>query len=152
MMKVRSNLAGGIIFLVFGTILMLLLNSQVITYGKIHFLQSAKVLPFMAEIVMIIGGFLLIIQSIVFKKEKIVEICWEDQKYALAVIGLFALFALLIYFIGFVVGALVFVVLMSRLYKNRNIVEIVILCALAIGIYLLFTLVFHVQLPAFWRG
>jgi hypothetical protein len=131
---------------------MLLLKSQVITYGQIDFLQSAKVLPFMVELVMIVGGTLLIIQSVFFKKEKVVEICWADQKYAIAAIGLFALFAALIYFVGFVVGALVFVVLMSRLYRNRNILEIVVLCLLAIAIYLLFTLVFHVQLPAFWRS
>lgn len=151
-MKIRSNLTGGIIFLVFGSILMILLDAQVITYGNIDFLQSAKVSPYMAELVMIIGGALLIIQSVIFKKEKIVEISWVEQKYAIAVIGLFALFAALIYFVGFVVGALVFVVLMSRLNKNRNIIEIIVLCVLALGIYALFTLVFHVQLPAFWRG
>jgi putative tricarboxylic transport membrane protein len=150
-MKVRTNLTGGIVFLSFGSILMLLLESQVITYGNIHFLQSAKVSPFMAEMVMIIGGILLIIQSLVFKKEKIVEIRWAEQKYAATVIGIFALFAALIYFIGFLVGSIVFIVLMSIFNKNRNVIQIIMLCLLAIGIYLLFTQVFYIQLPTFWR-
>jgi len=151
-MKVRSNLTGGIIFVVFGTLLLLLLEAQVITYGMIPFLQSAKVLPFMAEVVMIAGGLFLILQSLVFKKETVVEIRWEEQKYALIVLGIFAVFASLIFFAGYIVGSVVFVLLMSRLYRNRNLLEVAMLAVLAIGIFVLFTQVFYVQLPAFWRN
>ncbi len=151
-MKVRSNLTGGIIFVVFGTLLLLLLEAQVITYGQIPFLQSAKVLPFMAEVVMIAGGLFLILQSLVFKKETVVEIRWEEQKYALIVLAIFAVFASLIFFAGYIVGSVVFVLLMSRLYRNRNLLEVAMLAVLAIGIFVLFTQVFYVQLPAFWRN
>ena len=147
MMRVRTNLAGGSIFIVFGTILMLLLNKQVITYGNIAFLQSAKVIPFLAEFVMIAGGLLLVFQSLVLKKEKYVEINWEDQKYALATLLAFCMFAAGIFFAGYIIGSLLFIVLMFVLNKNKSIIEFIGLCVLAVGIYILFTRIFYVQLP-----
>ncbi|MBI9102272.1 MAG: tripartite tricarboxylate transporter TctB family protein [Spirochaetales bacterium] len=146
-MKVRTNLAGGIIFIVFGTILLLLLNTQVITYGNIAFLQSAKVAPFFAEIIMITGGILLVIQSLVFKKEKIVDINLGEQKFAIATLIVFCLFAAAIYYAGFIIGSLLFVVLMFVLNRNKSIPQFIGLSILAIGIYFLFTSVFYVQLP-----
>lgn len=146
-MKVRTNLTGGVIFIVFGTVLLLLLDKQVVTYGNIHFLQSAKVLPFFAELVMIGCGVLLVIQSLVFKKENIVEFIWAEQRFAVYVLAIFCVYAAAIYFLGFLIGSLLFVILMFILYKNRNILQFILLCALAIGIYLLFTAVFYVQLP-----
>lgn len=134
-------------FLVFGSVLLLLLESQVIIYGKVDFLQSAKVAPFMAEMVMIIGGVLLILKSLVFKKEEYVDINWDEQKYAAATILAFCIFAAAIYFAGFLIGSIVFIGLMFRLYKNKNILEFIGLCVLAVGIFFLFTMVFHVQLP-----
>lgn len=146
-MKVRSNLVGGSIFIVFGTVLLLLLNKQVITYGDIVFLQSAKVAPFIAEIIMIVGGILLVVQSLVFKKDTVVSFDWGEQKYAVLTVGVFLAFAAAIYAVGFIIGSLLFIVLMFLLNRNRNIIEFVGLCVLAIGIYFLFTMVFHVQLP-----
>ena len=146
-MKVRTNLTGGGIFIVFGTVLLLLLDKQVVTYGNIHFLQSAKVLPFFAELVMIGCGILLVIQSVVFKKESIVEFIWAEQRFAVYVLAIFCVFAAAIYFLGFLIGSLLFVILMFVLYKNRSIPQFLLLCGLAVGIYLLFTAVFYVQLP-----
>lgn len=146
-MKVRTNLTGGVIFIVFGTVLLLLLDKQVVTYGNIHFLQSAKVLPFFAELVMIGCGILLVIQSVVFKKESIVEFIWAEQRFAVYVLAIFCVFAAAIYFLGFLIGSLLFVILMFVLYKNRSIPQFLLLCGLAVGIYLLFTAVFYVQLP-----
>lgn len=146
-MKVRTNLTGGSIFIVFGTILMLLLNKQVITYGEIEFLQSAKVAPFFAELIMIAGGIILVIQSLVFKKEKFVDINLEELKIAMATIIAFCLFALGIYYAGFIIGSLLFVALMFVLNRNKSIPQFIGLCVLAIGIYFLFTSVFYVQLP-----
>jgi hypothetical protein len=148
-MKVRTNLVGGSIFIVFGTVLLALLNKQVITYGNITFLQSAKVLPFIAEIVMIIGGIALVIESLVFKKDNIVEFIWKEQKNAVLTIGFFCVFAGGIYFFGFIVGAVLFLISMFVFYKNRSILQLVCLLALIIGVYFLFTGVFYVQLPGF---
>jgi hypothetical protein len=148
-MKVRTNLTGGIIFIVFGTVLMLLLNTQVITYGQISFLQSAKVAPFFAEIIMVLGGIFLVIQSLVFKKESIIVIRWEEQKFAVLTILVFCIFAAAIYYTGFIIGSFLFIISMFVLNRNRSILEFVGLCALAVGIYFLFTSVFYVQLPGF---
>ena len=146
-MKVRTNLVGGSIFIVFGTVLLLLLDNQVITYGNIDFLQSAKVAPFFAELVMIICGVLLVLQSLVFKKEKYVDINWAEQKYAILTLLAFCIFAAGIYFVVFIIGIILFVVMMFYINRNRSIPEFIGLCILALGIYFLFTLVFHVQLP-----
>ncbi len=146
-MKIKTNLVGGIIFIVFGTVLLLLLNNQVITYGNISFLQSAKVAPFFSELIMIIGGIFLIIQSVFLKKDTIITISWNEQKNALITIGCLSLFAIGIYFLGFLIGSIIFILLMFRFYKNRNLYELIGLIILSIGIYFLFTMIFHVQLP-----
>jgi hypothetical protein len=145
--KVRTNLVGGGVFIVFGTILLACLNNQIITCGNITFLQSAKVLPFVAEIVMIFGGILLVIESTVFKKDTIVEFVWEEQKNAIYTIGFFCIFAVGIYFLGFVIGGILFMISMFLFYKNKSILQFICLVLLVIGIYYLFTRVFYVQLP-----
>lgn len=148
-MKVRSNLVSGIIFMVLGTVLLLLMNSQIIVYGDVPFIESAKVIPFFVEVVMVVCGAILVIQSLFLKKETYVDICWADQKYALMVIGIFAIFATLIYFGGFIVGAVGFIAMMAFFFRDKNILHIVILAVLAIIIYLLFTRVFNISLPVF---
>jgi len=146
-MKVRTNLVGGGIFVAFGTILLACLNQQIIIFGDVSFLQSAKVLPFVAEIIMIVGGILLIIESLVLKKDTIVEFAWEEQKNAIFSIGFFCLFAVGIYFLGFIIGGILFIFSMFLYYKNKSILQLICLIALIVGIYFLFTSVFYVQLP-----
>ncbi len=148
-MRVRSNLVSGIIFIVFGAVLLLLMDSQIIVYGDVKFIESAKVIPFFVELLMIVCGAILIIQSLFLKKEKYVEICWDEQKYALTMIGIFAVFAALIYFTGFIIGGIGFIVMMALFFKNRNLVHILILTVMVIFIYFLFTQVFHISLPRF---
>ncbi|AEV30291.1 hypothetical protein SpiGrapes_2530 [Sphaerochaeta pleomorpha str. Grapes] len=148
-MKVRSNLVSGIIFMVLGAALLLLMKSQVIVYGDVPFIESAKVIPFFVEVIMLVCGAILVIQSLFLKKETYVDICWAEQKYALMIIGIFAVFATLIYFAGFIVGAIGFIVMMAFFFRDKNIVHILILAVLAILIYLLFTRVFNISLPGF---
>jgi hypothetical protein len=148
-MKVKSNLVSGIIFMVFGAVLLLLMESQVIVYGDVPFIESAKVIPFFVEVLMVVCGAILVIQSLFLKKEKYVDICWSEQKYALMIIGIFAIFATLIFFAGFIVGAIGFIALMALYFKDKNIAHILILAVLAIIIYVLFTRVFNISLPSF---
>lgn len=148
-MKIKTNLVSGIIFIVVGVILLALLNSQVIVYGDTPFISSAKVMPFITEMVMIIGGIALVIQSLVFRKEKIVEFKWQEQKYVLFLISIYIIFAALMYFVGFLIAAIVFVIMMFIYYKNKNLLQLAVLCVLAVGIYFLFIYVFHISLPGF---
>lgn len=148
-MKVRSNLVSGIIFIAFGSIFLLLMESQVIVYGDVPFIESAKVIPFCVEVLMIVCGAILVVQSLFLKKETIVEICWKEQRYALAMIAIFTIFATLIYFGGFLVGSIGFIFLMALFFKDKNIVHILILSLIAIIIFLLFTRVFNISLPSF---
>jgi len=146
-MKVKTNLASGIFFTVFGGILLACLDDQVILIGNTRFIESVKVMPFLVEMIMIICGCILIVQSLVFKKEEIVEIKWNDQKEALSILGILAIYAILVYFIGFLIGSVGFALLMALYFKNKNILSIVLLCLLGIGIYFLFTNIFHISLP-----
>lgn len=148
-MKVKTNLVGGVLFIVLGVVLLALLPTQIKMAGQTNFLESNRVIPAAIEVIMIICGIILVVQSLVFKKEDYVDIKWEEEKYALMVFLIFAVFAALVYCIGFLVGAVVFVVLMALFYKNKNIIEILILAALAVGLYFLFKKAFRINLPGF---
>ena len=146
-MKIKTNLVGGVIFVMLGLILLLLQPSQVVVSNKIAFLESAKVAPMMSIIVMLLGGCCLIFQSVALKKEKEVFINIEEQKNALYMLSGMFLYAGMIYFLGFLIASAVLVLLLFKFYENRNKKHLIIVLCIAALVYVLFTRIFNVSLP-----
>lgn len=146
-MKIQTNLVGGLVFVVFGVVLLVLQSSQIVVSNNIAFLESAKVAPIMSIIVMLVGGIVLIFQSVVLHKEKIVLIKFEEQKNALYMALFMALYAGMIYFLGYLIASAVLVVILFKFYQNKNKIHLLVVLIIAISVYFLFTRLFHVSLP-----
>ena len=146
-MKVKTNLIGGVIFIILGLILLLLQPSQVIVSNNIAFLESAKVAPMMSIIVMFFGGIFLIFQSLVLKKEKEIFLKFQEQKNALYMALYMLLYAATIYFLGFLIASAALIVLLFMFYKNKNKKHLIAVFIIAALVYVLFTRIFNVSLP-----
>jgi hypothetical protein len=89
----------------------------------------------------------LLIQSLVFKKEKIVEFDWEKEKPAILMIALLCIYVALILYVGFIVAsAITFVIILAYCGERKPFIYIFTILA-AILIYFLFKEVFTVSLP-----
>ncbi|MCG8485775.1 MAG: hypothetical protein MJA31_20885, partial [Clostridia bacterium] len=110
-MKIKTNLWGGVLFVVLGIVLWLLVPSQIpeplIETPGI----APRLVPRLVIGIMFLGGLTLIIQSLVFKKEKIVEVHLKYEKTALIVSLIMGVYALLVYLVGFLIGTVVSVAL-----------------------------------------
>jgi len=148
-MRIKTNLVSGIAFVVIGFVLLLLLPSQVVVADIIPFLESAKAAPLLAIIVMVIGGAVLIFQSLVLKIERVVEVRMEEQKYALYMMGMIVLYAALIYVAGYVIASIALVLILFRFFRIRSPIQLGIALAIAVGVFFLFTKIFNVSLPGF---
>jgi len=146
-MKIKTNLVGGGIFVIFSLILLALQPSQILVSNNIVFLESAKVAPMMSIIVMLVGGIFLIFQSVVLKKEKEVFIKFAEQKNALYMALFMSLYAGLIYFLGYLIASAVLIIVLFKFYNNKNKIHLLVVFIIAILVYLLFTQLFNVSLP-----
>lgn len=146
-MKIKTNLVGGILFVIVSAILLILIPLQI----AMPRIQSAGVNPqFMPRAVTIIMGICgigLIVQSLVFKKEKILEVELKEETIAMVVAGIMLLFTVLIVKAGFLIGSFVMVATMLFYYRVKTIWPYIITFALAAGIYFMFVNLFHVGLP-----
>lgn len=148
-MRVKTNLVSGIAFTAISVVLLLLMPSQIIVSSIIPFLESAKAAPFMAILVMLIGGLILIFQSLVLKKEMVVVIDMAQQKYALIMIGGIILYGALIYITGYIIASLAMVFSLYRFYKVGKPIQLAVTLVIVILVYFLFRNVFNVSLPGF---
>ncbi|MCR5088610.1 MAG: tripartite tricarboxylate transporter TctB family protein [Oscillospiraceae bacterium] len=109
---------------------------------------SPRIIPGVCLVVILLCSVILIVQSLVFKKEKIVEFDWEKEKPALLLILLLCVYVFLIIKIGFIIAsAIIFIIILAYCGERKPFIYIFTI-ALAVGIYFLFSKVFHVSLPA----
>ena len=146
-MKIKTNLVGGIFFIVLGTVLLLLMPNQIIVQANIPFLESAKAAPFIALLMLIVGGIILVIQSLVFKKEQIVTLDFAVQKHALTVMGIFIGYALSIYLFGFLIASFLLIAAMVWFFRIKSKIQIAVIVAISVAVYFIFINLFHISLP-----
>lgn len=146
-MTIKTNLVGGIFFILLGVILFLLMPSQIIVAGSVPFLESAKAAPFLSILVMVICGAILVFQSLVLKKEKLVVINFSDQKYALYLVLYLLAYSALIYLVGFMIASLALVLALSKFFKVTSKKQVLIVLVISVLVYYVFLNIFHISLP-----
>jgi hypothetical protein len=108
---------------------------------------SPRIIPGICIVIMLIFSVVLIIQSLVFKQEKIVEFDWNKEKPAILLIAMLCIYVALIIFIGFIpASALTFIAVLFYCGERKPFIYIFVIVA-ATGIYFLFKYVFTVSLP-----
>ena len=145
--KIKTNLWSGIIMGAISLILLILLPSPVRVPAFDSGAPSPRISPGICLVMMLIFSVVLIIQSVVFKKEKIVEFDWKKEKPAILLIALLCIYVALILFIGFIpASAVTFCIILAYCGERKPFIYIFTVAA-AIGIYFLFKYVFTVSLP-----
>ena len=134
--KIRTNLVTGI--------LMALFKVPAFDSGA----PSPRIIPGICLVVILLCSLVLIIQSLIFKKEKIVEFDWTNEKPAILLIVLLCIYVFLIVKIGFILASAVTFVILLFYSGERKPFIYIFTVALAVGIYFLFSQVFHVSLPS----
>ena len=81
--KIRTNLVTGILMGLFSGFMLYVMPKQVRVPAFDSGAPSPRIIPGICLVVILICSIVLIIQSLVFKKEKIVEFDWEKEKPAI---------------------------------------------------------------------
>ena len=145
--KIKTNLWSGIIMGALSLILLISMPYQVRIPAFDSGAPSPRIIPGICLVIMLIFSLVLIIKSLVFKKEKVVEFDWQKEKPAILLIALMCLYVALILVIGFVpASAVTFIIILAYCGERKPFIYIFIVAA-AIGIYFLFKNVFNVSLP-----
>ncbi|MBQ8647057.1 MAG: tripartite tricarboxylate transporter TctB family protein [Oscillospiraceae bacterium] len=108
---------------------------------------SPRLLPTIFITGILICSAILIIQSLVFKKENITVFDWEKEKPMLFIITLITLYAIGIIMLGFVVASIIIFAIVLWYCGERKPGIYIFTAAAAIGIYYLFKYVFYISLP-----
>lgn len=150
--QIKTYLVTGILMGLFSAFLLLAMPQQVRVPAYDSGAPSPRIIPGICIVVMLVCSVALIIQSLVFKKEKIVEFDWEKEKPAILLIALLCVYVFLIIKIGFIAASAVTFVIVLFYEGERKPFIYIFTIALSVGVYFLFTRVFHVSLPAGFLG
>ena len=146
--KIRTNLVSGIVMALFSGFMLYVMPKQVRIPAYDSGAPSPRIIPGICLVVILLCSLILIVQSLVFKKEKIIEFDWTKEKPAILLILILCVYVFLIIKIGFILAsAVTFTVILLYCGERKPFIYIFTI-ALAVGIYLLFSQVFHVSLPS----
>ena len=146
--KIKTNLVTGIIMGLFSAILLVVMPDQVRVPAFDSGAPSPRIIPGICIGLMLFFSVVLIIQSLVFKKEKIVEFDWEKEKPAIILILAMCVYVALIITIGYILASIVIFCLVQFYCGERKPLMYVYVIAASILIYFLFKNVFYINLPS----
>lgn len=144
--KYHSNRATGIVSIVLGIICWIIIPYQIgedysLTYGI-----TSKTVPYAVAVLWIVCGIVLIVQSLVLKKDEIKTLKWEKELKALAYIGVLALYAFL-FRINFLLSSIFLgTITLAFTGSRRKLYYLIVILSSGI-IFLLFKYVLHIAMP-----
>lgn len=146
--KIKTNLWTGIIFAAFAAFMFFMMETQVRLPGFDSGAPSPRIMPTIFLTIILINSAVLIIQSLVFKKEKIVEFDWSEQKPMILLIVLMCVYTGLITVLGYVVASIIAFPAALFYIGERKKGPYIAAVIMAFGIYFMFKFVFNINLPA----
>ncbi len=145
--KIKTYFWSGIIMGAFSVFMLLMMPSQVRLPMFDSGAPSPRIIPGICLVGMLICSLVLLIQSLVFKKEKIMEFDWAQEKPSIIQNLLICAFVGLTIYIGFIPAVcIVFPIMLYYCGERKPMIYIFTLAA-GIGIFFLFKYVFHISLP-----
>lgn len=145
--KIKTYLWSGIIMGAFCILMLLAMPSQVRLPLFDSGAPSPRIVPGTCLVGMLICSAILIIQSLIFKKEKIVEFDWNKEKPCILLILLLCVYVALTIYIGFIPAVCIIFPIMLWYCGERKPFIYIFTVAAGIGIFFLFKFVFHISLP-----
>ena len=150
--KIRTNLVTGIIMGVVSIVFLLIVPMQI---GEPGWVQpgslSPRAIPTLVLSGILLCSVILIVQSLVFKKEDIYEFEVTKELTTLAILGMILGFAFIVVNFGFWPAIIIFFPAILFFMGERKPLVYIVTIVLGFGIYFLFIRVFMVPLPS-WTG
>lgn len=146
--KIKTNLVSGIIMGAVALLLIILLPSQVRVPAYDSGAPSPRIIPGICLAIMLVSSIVLIIQSLVFKQEKVVEFDWEKEKPAILLILGMCVYVGLMLCIGYVLASLIVFVGVLVYVGERKPGPYIVAIVSAFVIFLMFKNIFKISLPA----
>ena len=144
--KYRSNLVAGIVSLIFGVAVCLLIPSQIgIGFGESGGV-TPRTFPYVLGFVCALFGLLLIIQSLVLKKDTVKELHLSKELKAFAYMAVLILYAILFRF-SFIAATLILGAATLLFLRCKKPLYYVIVLAMVVLLYLALTQLLHIRLP-----
>lgn len=145
--KIKTNLVSGIVMGLFSAFMLIVMPQQVRVPAFDSGAPSPRIIPGICLVVTLLCSIILIVESLVFKKEKIVVFDWEKEKPAILLIVALCIYVFLIIKIGFILASAIIFSLILFYCGERKPFIYIFTIAMAVGIFFLFSSVFHVSLP-----
>lgn len=142
----RSNLVSGIVSIILGIICMVIIPRQIgedysATYGI-----TSRTIPYAVAILWLVCGVVLMVQSLVFKKDEIKVLDVSKEAKALGYMLVILVYAVL-FKKSFLLSTMFLGVATLAFTGSRKKSFYLIVLAMVAVLYLLFAKVLHVQLP-----
>jgi len=146
--KYRSNLWGGILSIIMGVAVCCLVPAYIGTESsatKLYGINSRTV-PYGMAILLIICGVILLIQSLVFKKDTVKELVVKQEFLAVIYIALLVV-SLVIYAHSFILSMLLLGFATLAMLKCKKILYYMIEAATVFVLFFVFNYILHAGLP-----
>lgn len=145
--KIKTYLWSGILMGLFSIFMLVMMPGQVRLPMYDSGAPSPRIIPGVCLVGMLICSVILVIQSLVFKKEKIVVFDWAQEKPCIILILMLCVFVALTIYIGFIPAVCIIFPMMLYYCGERKPFIYLFTIAAGIGIFFLFKYVFHISLP-----
>lgn len=147
--KIKTYLWTGIIFGILSLLMLLSVPSQIRVPAFDSGAPSPRIIPCTCLVGILVCSIILIIQSVVFKKEKIYEFDWKFEKPFVLISLLLCAFVILTMYIGFIAAVvIVFPIILFYCGERKPPIYIFTIVA-GVGIYFMFKYIFNISLPSF---
>ena len=144
--RYRSNLTAGIVSIIFGAIVLSVIPSQISlgfdnTYGI-----TPRTIPYVLAGICIFFGALLIVQSLVLKKDTVKEMELSRELKALAYMAVFVVYSLL-FNVSFVLATILLGAVTLMFLKCKKPLYYAIVAVTVVFLYFVLTQFLNIQLP-----
>jgi putative tricarboxylic transport membrane protein len=146
--KCRSNLIGGLASLILGIVILLIIPSQVaLTNSSSKELINQQFFPGFSAILMSVMGLVLIVQSLVFKKDKIITISIKDEMRMLLYFAVIITVVIFMKFTGFLIASCLITIFSFAYFRCKKISYYVWSLIFVTMVYFLFKVALRIPLP-----
>ncbi len=144
--KYKSNLVAGIVSLVLGVICLILVPLQIAKDYSATYGITSRTVPYAIGILWIICGVILLVQSIVLKKDTEKTLVVGKELKALAYMVMLLVYGIL-FKRSFLISTILLGVATLAMTGTKKKLFYVIVIAMVVVLYLLFAKVLHIQMP-----
>lgn len=148
-MKVRTNLTGGIAFLLIGVVMLILIPRQIgVGFSASQYSLGPRGLPYLISFVMIFVSAIVIFRSAVLGVEQTIEVRFPDELRAVGFYLIMWAVVLLTGPIGFLIGGVLLVFAVLAYTRVRKVSYYIYATIFAVSLYFAFVYGLNIRLPS----